>query len=354
MEFSEQSLKSTRIFFLPNLDSSKKVLSSFVKGGKVLLLSDQNVYPVYGERLKALLLKKARVLPFLLPAGERSKSLTSVQKILSFMIDQRFLREHTLITLGGGMIGDLGGFVASIYMRGIQWINIPTSLLAMVDASIGGKTGINFKAKNMVGNFYHPSGVLLCLETLNSLPQRLFNEGMAEVIKYGCIRDAQFFSFLEANKEKIKKRQKDAVQQIITTSIRIKKEVVEKDEKEKNLRRVLNFGHTLAHAIEASKRFRLLHGEAVSAGMVYAAYVAREKGILQDNAFLPRLTKLLSFFSLPTKSQGNFEELYHLMQRDKKARQEGVVFVLPQRIGKVVIQACTKTVLKKAWQRFSS
>ncbi|MDO8746914.1 MAG: 3-dehydroquinate synthase, partial [Thermodesulfovibrionales bacterium] len=246
-----------------------------------------------------------------------------------------------LIALGGGVIGDITGFVASTYMRGIDYIQIPTPLLAQVDSSVGGKTGVNHKlGKNMIGTFYQPKLVWIDIDILKTLPQKEFFAGLAEVIKYGVIWDAKLFAFLENNRDKILRLDEKSLTHIIKRSCEIKAEVVSKDEREAGLRAILNYGHTIGHAIETATGYKkYLHGEALTIGMFIEAEIAESLKLLKEKT-VQRIKSLIESYGLPTKIpvRINRNALLASMQLDKKAVAGELKFILPERIGKVRIQ----------------
>lgn len=272
------------------------------------------------------------------PVGERSKSFQEVIKISKELAKRVADRRSALFAFGGGVVGDLTGFIASIYMRGIKYIQIPTTLLAQVDSSIGGKTGINIReGKNLIGTFYHPDAVIIDIKTLNTLPEREYKSGIAEVIKYGMIMNYELFEFLEKNVNSILEKDHDKLLHIIKESLLCKKYVVERDEKESSLRMILNFGHTFGHAIEAKGRYkRFLHGEAIAIGMLLATYLAYKLGFC-DYGVLERLKKILTVFGFETKNPYKVEALIEYIKRDKKAYGGKLRFILPREIGKVEI-----------------
>ena len=243
-----------------------------VTGRKLCIVSDSNVAPLYAKYVEDQLSKTGnKVFTYVFEAGEANKNLDTVEDVYEFLIKNHFDRKDMLVALGGGVVGDLTGFTAATYLRGISFIQVPTSLLAQVDSSIGGKTGVDFRAyKNMVGAFYQPKLVYMNISVLKSLSDRLFNSGFGEIIKHGLIKDAAYYKWLRDNISNIKNRNSDALEQMIYVSCNIKREVVEKDPKEKGDRALLNFGHTLGHAIEKLMNFKLYHGECVTLGMIAA------------------------------------------------------------------------------------
>jgi 3-dehydroquinate synthase len=254
------------------------------------------------------------------------------------LLDQGADRQTVVVALGGGVVGDLAGFVAATFGRGLRFVQIPTTLLAQVDSSVGGKVGINLPGgKNMVGAFWQPRGVLIDVTVLGTLPDREFRAGLAEVVKYGVIRDAEFFAYLEANVEPINARDAAVLTHIVERCCRLKADVVEQDEREETgLRSILNYGHTFCHAFEAATGYeQLLHGEGVAIGMMCAARLAERLGRV-DDAFVERQNRLLEAFQLPLEVPDvDREELVELMYRDKKVERGRLRFVLPTRLGHV-------------------
>jgi 3-dehydroquinate synthase len=282
--------------------------------------------------------KKTRVSRQTVPSGEPSKSIAEFEQLLSWMLEEGGDRRSVVVAVGGGVIGDLAGYVAASFTRGIRFIQIPTTLLAMVDSSVGGKTGINLPgAKNMVGAFWQPTLVMIDTEVLSTLPERSFLSGLAEVVKYGVIDDADFFSWLETNSKSLAARDSESLRYAIQVSCRCKARVVGEDERETTGRRaILNYGHTFAHAIEATAGYgKLLHGEAVSIGMQMAARLAIDVG-LTDETLLQRQTDLLTACQLPTRlPEADPTTMLPVMMRDKKVAYGKLRFILPTRLGKV-------------------
>ena len=274
------------------------------------------------------------------PAGETSKSLRTVQTCYDQLAVHRLERKSFIITLGGGVVGDLAGFVAATYLRGIAFVQVPTTLLAQVDSSVGGKVGVNLKAgKNLVGAFYQPRSVLCDLDTLKTLPDREFRTGLAEVIKYGIIYDAKLFAQLERDLPKLLKRERNPLISVIARCCEIKAEVVGKDETEGGLRAILNFGHTVGHAIEAVSNYGgFLHGEAISIGQVVTARISNCMFNLPKRD-VQRIENLFQRAGLPTRIRLNSvqrRKLFAVMRLDKKVSGGEIKFVLAKRIGKVV------------------
>ena len=277
------------------LDQAGERLQGLGLGRKVAVVTNPTVKHLYGKQVIASL-KSAGflVMSIDVPDGEKYKNLDWANAIYTALLTNSFDRRSLLVALGGGVIGDLTGFAAATFMRGIPFVQIPTTLLAMVDSSVGGKTGVNHAmGKNMIGAFYQPRKVLMDLEVLKSLPREEFLSGMAEVIKYGVISDAAFFEFLEQNREAVLNLDSEALAHIVQRSCEIKAEVVSKDEREGGLRAILNFGHTVGHAIETAENYTMRHGEAVAIGMVYASRLAHRTGLC-DAALPERVEVLIS------------------------------------------------------------
>ncbi len=309
---------------------------------KAAIVTNSTVAPLYLERVAGMLAREdIEVVRIVVPDGEDHKDWRALNGIFDALLDHRCGRDTTLIALGGGVIGDLAGFAAAIYQRGVPFVQIPTTLLAQVDSSVGGKTAINHPlGKNMIGAFHQPLLVLADMETLETLPQRELRSGLAEVIKHGLIRDAAFFDWLEANLDRLLARDPDALEQAVVRSITIKAEIVGQDERERGLRVLLNFGHTFGHAIETGLGYGTwLHGEAVAAGMVMAADLSRQLGYLSE-ADAARIRSLLERAGLPTAAKGLTPgRMRELMRVDKKARKGRVHFVLLERLGMALLRA---------------
>jgi len=310
-------------------------------GRKCAVISDSTVAPLYGgSALRAL--RKSGFDPVLVSmrAGERAKTLKSVQACYDRLAARRLERKSFLVALGGGVVGDLAGFVAATYLRGIAFVQVPTTLLAQVDSSVGGKVGVNLKAgKNLVGAFHQPRLVLCDLETLRTLPDREYRAGLAEVIKYGIIRDAALFRRLERDLTALLRKEPAALAAAVARCCRIKAEVVSQDETESGLRAILNFGHTIGHALEAISGYgRYLHGEAVALGLVAAARLSASVCGLACQE-VDRITGLLARAGLPVQVKLNVAQRRRLiaaMQLDKKVSGGEIRFVLADRIGHVL------------------
>ena len=306
-----------------------------------IVISDSAVHETWGKPIGTSLESSSdqiRVSSCTVPSGEPSKSMAEFERILAWLLDEGGDRRSVIIAVGGGVIGDLAGYVAASFTRGIRFVQIPTSLLAMVDSSVGGKTGINLPgAKNMVGAFWQPSLVLIDTEVLSTLPERSYLSGLAEIIKYGVIDDAEFFDWLESNAGGLVSRDDEALRHAIQTSCVCKARVVVEDERETSGRRaILNYGHTFAHAIEATAGYgQLLHGEAVAIGMQMAARLAIELGLAKESLF-KRQTDLLSACQLPIcLPDADPAAMLPVMMRDKKVAHGQLRFVLPTQLGLV-------------------
>jgi len=307
-------------------------------GPRCLLVSDSHVAPIYADQCEARLVDAGfSVRRVVVPFGETSKS----QKILFQLYDAALAhgmnRNAFMVALGGGVVGDLTGYAAATFMRGIPFVQIPTSLLAMVDSSVGGKTGINLpQGKNLIGAFHQPTAVLIDLKTLDTLPDREYFSGLAEVVKYGVIIDALFFDTLKQQADKLIRRDPVLLQEVVTRCCELKAEVVRKDELEGGLRAILNYGHTLGHALENRSGYGvLLHGEAISIGMVYAARLSREILNLSQHD-VGQITGLLAKLNLPVALPDfPWDDILRAMQKDKKNRDASISFVLAREIGSV-------------------
>ncbi|HKT72977.1 MAG TPA: 3-dehydroquinate synthase [Steroidobacteraceae bacterium] len=300
----------------------------------VLVVSNTTVAPLYLEALTASLGPK-RIVEAILPDGESHKSLETLSRVLDVCVTNRFGRDSMVVALGGGVVGDIAGFAASCYQRGVACVQVPTTLLAQVDSSVGGKTGVNHPGgKNLIGAFHQPAAVLADTSTLSTLPPRELRAGLAEVIKYGLIRDAAFFDWLETNIERLLAAEPAALAQVIRRSCEIKAQIVGQDETEQGDRALLNLGHTFGHAIESATHYtRWLHGEAVGAGMLMAAAMSHESGLLPRGA-VDRLRALLQKVGLPVliEGVGPTAALEH-MRIDKKVQGGRIRLVLLRAIG---------------------
>lgn len=308
-------------------------------GTQVAIVTNTTVGALYLERVRAGLDGYAPLV-VTLPDGEQYKTLEVLNRIFDALLAARCDRQTTILALGGGVVGDMAGFAAAVYQRGVPYIQLPTTLLAMVDSSVGGKTGVNHPlGKNMIGAFHQPRAVIIDTDTLNTLPDRELSAGLAEVIKYGLIRDAPFFSWLEEHLDRLLDRDPEALTEAILRSCRNKAEVVARDERESGLRAMLNLGHTFGHAIETGVGYgQWLHGEAVAAGMVMAAELSRRLGWLRDED-VARIESLIRRARLPVRPPAELtpERLHELMSVDKKVRAGRLRLVLLQRLGEAVV-----------------
>ena len=307
--------------------------------GKVLIVSNETVAPLYADALQAALAGRTAEV-HVLPDGERFKTLETWYGIIDRLVAMQARRDATLIALGGGVVGDMTGFAAACYMRGVRFLQAPTTLLAQVDASVGGKTGINHaRGKNLVGAFHQPAAVIIDSATLETLPPREYAAGLAEVAKHGAIRDAAFFEWLECNAAAVTALDHGAVDHIIRRSVEIKADIVGQDEKESGVRALLNFGHSFGHALEAETAYeRFLHGEAVAIGMVVAARLSEARDLCPAGT-AGRLANLLSLLGLPVAIPADLsvEGLARALELDKKALASGLRLVLLNAIGRAVI-----------------
>lgn len=324
-------------------------LQQLLPGRRYAVVADGRVAALYGEQvLQALRAAGLEGELFTFPAGEASKRLAVVGELTSAMAQRGFDRGDAIVALGGGVSGDMAGFLAAIYMRGIPFVQVPTTLLAQVDSSVGGKTGVDIpEGKNLLGAFYQPRLVLIDTECLRTLPREEFLGGMGEVIKYGMSLDADFFRYLGARRERILALDEDCLRHVIHHCCVLKARVVEQDEREGGLRRVLNFGHTIGHAVEAASGYRLLHGYAVAIGMCAVTELALRCGHAPA-ALGPELEGLLTAYGLPTAIPAELERgrIAEFMQTDKKSVGGRLFFVLPTALGQVTVtDAVDATVL---------
>jgi 3-dehydroquinate synthase len=306
--------------------------------GRALVITCKTVNGLYGNAVSSFLKNYGAddFAVMVLPDGEATKSLGYLSDIHDRLVENRFERSDFIIAFGGGVIGDIAGFAAATYLRGINFIQVPTTLLADVDSSVGGKTGIDHpKGKNLIGAFYQPKAVLIDVDLLKTLDKRELINGFAEVIKYGAVLDAGFFAYLEKGYEKVLSYDKDALTHIIERSCSIKAEVVKEDEKEAGLRSVLNFGHSLGHAVETLYNYETVkHGEAISIGMVFAAALSKKMGLCSEET-VKRIRNLIKNSGLPSDIPGFTPEQYiNAMKLDKKVSEKQIKFVLVKDIGK--------------------
>jgi len=329
------------------------LLSLLNKKQKVVIVSNTTVAPLYAEKVEYWLNQVDCDHSLLqLPDGEQYKSLDTFNTIMTYLIEHNYNRDVVIIALGGGVIGDLVGFAAACYQRGVDFVQLPTTLLSQVDSSVGGKTAVNHPlGKNMIGAFYQPKSVIIDTDCLATLPPREFASGMAEVIKYGIIYDYDFFVWLENHLDRLYAHDKDALKYAIAHCCKIKAEVVALDEKESGIRALLNLGHTFGHAIEAELGYgNWLHGEAISSGMVMAAKTACMQGMMTPE-HVDRIITILKKAKLPTHtpSSMSFQDFIKHMMRDKKVLSGQLRLVLPMELGHAdVVKNVPESVLEKA------
>jgi len=326
--------KSSYSIYVENniLAGASDYIAEIFSGKKIMIISDDNVYPLYGEQLKSLLSRKFECYTLVLPHGEATKKFQTLPDIYGALLNAKMSRSDLIIALGGGVIGDLAGFASASYLRGIKYVQIPTSLLAQVDSSVGGKTAVDLpQGKNLVGAFYQPALVLIDPLLLNTLPERFIHDGMGEVIKYGCIKDADLFSRLESHSSF--DDLKEELPEIICRCVDIKRIVVENDQFDKGERMLLNFGHTLAHTIEQYYHYeRESHGEAVAIGMYQITKLAEEQG-LTPRGTADHIKNVLTAYGLPYACGQPLSNLIEAITLDKKNLGGRLNLVLLREIG---------------------
>ena len=327
--------RSYPIYIGSQLLDQPELVRPFVTGTQVMIISNETVAPLYLEKVEKLF-ADFETESVILPDGEQYKNLKELDAVFDALLSKRFDRKCTLVALGGGVIGDMTGFAAACYQRGVNFIQIPTTLLAQVDSSVGGKTGVNHPlGKNMIGAFHQPQCVVIDTNTLNTLDDRQLSAGIAEVIKYGFIRDTEFISWLENNMDKLLARDTEAIAYAIEISCQCKANVVAEDEKESGVRALLNLGHTFGHAIEAGTGYgNWLHGEAVGTGMLMAADLSMRQGWISE-LDVQRVENLIDKAMLPTRAPHSigFDKFMDLMAVDKKVRAGKINFVLYKTLG---------------------
>lgn len=314
---------------------------NLLKKRKLCVITDRNVYALFGEEIKELLQGTCKELSFyVIPAGEEHKTLDTVSDIYRFLIEKRITRKDMLVALGGGVVGDITGFAAATYLRGIDFMQIPTTLLSQVDSSIGGKTGVDFEQyKNMVGAFYMPRLVYTNVSVLKNLDERQFASGFAEVMKHGLIKDRKYYAWLLEKMYEIDDRDADVLREMVYRSCVIKKNVVEKDPTEQGERALLNFGHTIGHGIEKASGFTLLHGECVALGCIAAANISHMHNLIGEDEYL-EIRDMFVAFHLPIALRGitfDAKEVVENTKSDKKNAFGNLRFILLARLGKAVI-----------------
>ncbi|MDH5300270.1 MAG: 3-dehydroquinate synthase [Gammaproteobacteria bacterium] len=333
--------RSYPIFIGPKLLGNASLIRPYIKGKQVMIVSNTTVAPLYLAKVRSML-DGFQVTEVILPDGEKYKNLTVLNEIYSALLENTFDRSCTLIALGGGVIGDMTGYAAATYQRGVNFIQIPTTLLSQVDSSVGGKTGVNHPlGKNMIGAFHQPQCVIADTDTLNTLDDRELSAGIAEVIKYGLLGDAPFTDWLEQNMDALLAREPQALSYAIERSCADKAEIVASDERENGRRALLNLGHTFGHAIETGMGYgEWLHGEAVACGMLIAAEMSMRLGWLSETDVM-RIDNLIDKASLPTRAPAKLttDKFIELMSRDKKALGGQIRLVLLKAIGESVVTA---------------
>ena len=324
------------------LDSVGEMLAEFKRPCRVVIVSDDNVHSFYGERVKASLEKSGfTAFEYIVPHGENSKSAENFIKIQEFCAENNITRTDLFVALGGGVTGDLTGFSASCYLRGVDFVQIPTTVLSMVDSSVGGKTAVNLMAgKNLCGTFYQPLAVFADCETLKTLPEETFAEGCAEIVKYGMILDGEFLTYLSENSIK------ENIEYVIKRCVEIKRDVVNHDEFEKGERKLLNFGHTIGHAIEKCSDFSISHGNAVAIGMVIATKGAFKLGLTNED-FSSVLLPMLVKNKLPISCSYSADELLEVALSDKKRSQDTISLIVPEKYGLCKIEKISIDNLKE-------
>ena len=341
--------RSYPIYIGKNILSDKSLLGK-INVNNFALVTNKKIKSLHLSKIKNNSIKKNQII---LSDGEKYKNQESISKIYSYLLKNKFSRDSCLVAFGGGVIGDMTGYASATYQRGINFIQIPTTLLSMVDSSVGGKTGINHPlGKNMIGAFHQPIAVIIDTEILRTLSKRQFNAGMAEVIKYGIIKDKNFFKWITKNCLNIKLQDPESIIKIIKRSCEIKAEIVSQDEEEKNIRALLNLGHTFGHAIENVLGYgKWLHGEAIACGFLIASSVAIQNKTMSINQYND-IKNLLEVFDLPTKlpKNINIEDLFNAMLVDKKVKDNKMVYVLPNGIGdSYITNKISKKMVMKAF-----
>ena len=329
---------SYNILFNQSFSELGTALKEIKAPTKLLIVTDTNVTPLWLDEVKRPLEKEGYDIDIcIIPAGEENKNMDGILSICSACLKHKMDRKSMILALGGGVVGDMAGFAAAIYMRGIRFVQLPTTLLSQSDSSVGGKTGIDFQdTKNILGAFHQPALVYMNVSTLNTLPEREFLSGMGEVIKHGIIQNSDFFTFLSENVEDIKKLRPDYLIQMAKTNCSIKASVVMEDEKENGLRAILNFGHTIGHAIESAAAFSKTHGECVALGMRAASHIAWKRNLIGEDTF-DQINELLNRYGFEPKTEiASEDDIFRFMQSDKKSVGGQLKFVLPTGIGQVI------------------
>ena len=337
--FAGQRKSKYRIVISKNAISKKNLVPLLKNHNKTLLISDDGVPSKIVREVATVCKPSTKVFKMILQHGEQAKSVQNFQKILNFLADNNFDRTDLIVAVGGGVVGDISGFVASSYLRGIQFIQIPTTLLAQVDSSVGGKTAINIlSGKNLVGAFYNPKGVIIDTNVLHSLPNRQLKAGLAEVIKYAFIQNNALFSLLKKYPKKILSKDHKIIEEIIFLSLQTKARIVTKDEKENGIRAILNFGHTFGHAIEAHGKYKkILHGEAVAKGMRIASKISYLENLISEKEYKEVIALLQKYEFDLSVDQYKYRELKPYIFRDKKIKAGKLNLILLNKLSNAVV-----------------
>jgi len=336
LDFGENSYN---IWFEKDFASFGDAMKDINAPKKLLIVTDTNVAGLYADEIENILSAEGYdVKTHIFTAGEENKGMDTILGICQACVDHHMDRKSMIIALGGGVVGDMAGFAAAIYMRGIRFVQVPTTLLSQSDSSVGGKTGIDFAdSKNILGAFHQPKLVYINVATLRTLPEKEFVSGMGEVVKHGIIYNKEFFEYLKRNSDKVKMLDPEILINMAKTNCSIKADVVVQDEKESGLRAILNFGHTIGHAVESAFHFAMTHGACVGLGMCAAGYIAYKRGMISAET-LDEIKEVISVYNIPTCAKiESSEEVVDFMQKDKKKAEGKLKFVLPVEIGKVVI-----------------
>ncbi len=327
-----------KILLHQNFNLLEEEIKAVCKPSQICIITDTNVEALYLKEVRHICQSIANTFVHVYDAGEASKNLTTITEIYDTLVTHNMDRSGLIVALGGGVVGDMAGFVASSYMRGIRFMQLPTTTVAQNDSSMGGKTGVDYKAhKNMIGAFYNPILVYSNLTTLKSLPESEFTGGLAEVIKHGLIRNAALFDFLEKNVADILNQRDDAIEEMTYESCLVKCDVIEKDLKESNLRKILNLGHTIGHSIETLSNFKLSHGQCVAYGSCMAAYISYQRGYITEQVVERIVNVFRSYKLLSTIPHFNEDEVWEQMSYDKKMAYGKISFILLKAIGEAVI-----------------
>jgi len=349
--------RSYPIYIGENLLQDSTIFAKHIQGHLSIIVTNPTISKLYGQQVESTLKNIGqKVVQVIIPEGEEYKTWQTLQLIFDGLMSAGADRKSTIFALGGGVVGDMAGFAAASFMRGINFVQIPSTLLSQVDSSVGGKTGINHPlGKNMIGAFHQPVAVIADLGTLKTLPPKELAAGLAEVIKHGAIADANFLNWIESNISNLNACEIPAMEHAVLRSCEIKSSVVAADEKELGIRAHLNFGHTFGHAIEAGMGYgQWLHGEAVGCGMVIASEVSKEMGYINSEE-VQRLTEIISQLHLPIKPpQWSAKKYLELMAHDKKAEQGEIKYILLKELGQAIVQKIPNTTIENVLYRFGA